>query len=219
MDTAAGPVFRSALSSIIPRAEEPNENYVVSYAFLRNVVGILGVALPFVLILGNILIWGGGIADSISAYYHTGMRNWLVGSLCAIGVFFVSYRGPERQDDVLGDIACASAIVVAFFPADEATISWVGVVHWTAAAILFFTLAIFCLALFTKTNYERQRAFYRRCGWTIVACIVLIPLSRFLLRADFSLLGVRPVLLLESIAVLAFGFSWLRKGIGEREGR
>jgi len=52
-----------------------------------------------VLILGKILYFRDpGIQDSISSYYYTDMRDVLVGSLCAIGVFLWSYRGYDDPD-------------------------------------------------------------------------------------------------------------------------
>src|SRR5262252_370496 len=89
---------------------------VISYLALRQAVGIIGTSLPFVLVLGKFILEGPGIQPSISDYYYTVMRNVLVGSLCAIGVFLMSYRGYERKDDIAGDLACVFAIGVAIFP-------------------------------------------------------------------------------------------------------
>jgi hypothetical protein len=71
----------------------PQEPLVLSYLGLRKAVGIIGLALPFVLAFGKILLQSPGIQDSISAYYYTDMGNVFVGSLCAIGVFLMSTRG------------------------------------------------------------------------------------------------------------------------------
>src|SRR5207342_1429632 len=73
-----------------------NSILVISYLGLRKAIGILGVALPFVLPFGQILLHALGIqsslhspviANSVSSYYDTDMRNIFVGSMCAIGVF------------------------------------------------------------------------------------------------------------------------------------
>jgi len=220
MRLAATMAIRRGLAKVIPSAEERNEDYVISYRQLRMIVGIIGCALPVVLVLGNVLLFSDGLAPSISDYYHTGMRNWFVGSMCAIGVFLLSYRGPERQDDRLGDWACALAVAVALFPPHQEgeAISPANIVHYVSAGTLFLVLAIFCLALFTKTDKEitpakaREIRFYKLCGWTIIVCVVLAPICSFLLRDDFTILGLPPVLVLESIAVLAYGASWFRKG-------
>ena len=74
------------------RPSGPNGSLVLSYLGLRKAVGIIGTALPFVLAFGKILLEGPGIQNSISSYYHTGMRDVFVGSLCAIAGFLMSRR-------------------------------------------------------------------------------------------------------------------------------
>jgi len=114
---------------------------VVTYHTLRKAIGIVGLALPFVLVIGNVLflLLQGEVPSmghSISGYYYTVMGGVLVGSLCAIGVFLFSYIGydnpdwllsPERvpnwlrgfarvTDNRASNIAGACAIGVALFP-------------------------------------------------------------------------------------------------------
>ncbi len=43
----------------------------ISYLELRKVIGILGIALPFVLFFGALIIFQTGLQSSISSYYHT----------------------------------------------------------------------------------------------------------------------------------------------------
>ena len=84
--------------------------FVISYMTLRKSVGCLGIALPFVLAFGLMFDrylalerWQWFVEPSISAYYHTDMRNIFVGILCAIGVFLFSYRpytGKEFDRDI-----------------------------------------------------------------------------------------------------------------------
>jgi hypothetical protein len=79
---------------------------VVTYHTLRKAIGIVGFALPFLLVIGNALfqiVQGEvpGIGDSISGYYYTVMGGVLVGSLCAIGVFLFSYIGYDDPDWLL----------------------------------------------------------------------------------------------------------------------
>src|SRR5215217_9747410 len=89
---------------------------VHSYLFLRRAIGFIGIALPFVLVLGKLVVDGDGMLTSISGYYYSGMRDVYVGSLCAIGVFLLSYRGYGFIDDIAADIAAAGAFGVALFP-------------------------------------------------------------------------------------------------------
>ena len=203
-----------------------NMSLVFSYLELRKAIGILGMALPFVVSLGARLFFQEGIQRSISAYYHTGMRDVFVGTLFAIGFFLLSYKGYERSDDITGDLGCLFAVGVALFPTTpdgEVTgaARLVGTVHLVFAGLFFLTLIYSSLFLFTKTdptkpptNRKLQRNMvYRACGYTMAACIVLIMLYFFLLEeAVPQLAGWRPVYWLEALAILTFGISWFTKG-------
>jgi hypothetical protein len=211
----------------IPRADrivDAVQPYVLSYLGLRTAVGIIGISLPFVLAFGKLLLEGPGIPSSISDYYYTVMRDVFVGAMCAIAVFMLSYHGPERADDIAGDLACAFALGVALFPTtpDGAVSSLqklIGALHFGFAIGLFLTLGYFSLVLFRKsdpakkpTRRKRQRnRVYAVCGITIVACTTLIVLIA-LLPGDSPLERLRPVFWLESLAIFAFGVSWFTKG-------
>ena len=94
---------------------------------LRALIGYVGVSLPFVLVFGenlrDVLLSEAAnrvfIEGSISAYFHTGMREVFVGSLCAIGVFLVCYSGYARWDSLAARVAGVCALVVAIFPTPE----------------------------------------------------------------------------------------------------
>lgn len=56
-------------------------------------VGAVGLALPIVVILGEIWLDGAAfVRGSISAYYHSGMRDFFVGSLCVVGFLLITFR-------------------------------------------------------------------------------------------------------------------------------
>ena len=93
---------------------------VLSYLGLRKAIGIIGISLPFVLAIGKIIFDDPGIQPSISDYYYTIMGDVFVGSLCAMGVFLLSYRGYDKQDNIAGNLACVFAIGVALFPTTPA---------------------------------------------------------------------------------------------------
>jgi hypothetical protein len=52
---------------------------------------------------------------------------------------------------------------------------------------------------------------YRLCGRFVVACILIMIVQKF---AGVFPTTMRPVFWLETIALLAFGISWLTKGEG-----
>ncbi len=130
--------------------------FAMSYLGLRTAVGCIGMALPFVLPIGKLLIDGPGLQGSISAYYYTSMGNVLVGSMCAIGVFLLSYRY-KKWDIIACVLAGIFAIGVALFPTapKEAATTLTGTVHNVSAGLLFVTLACMSIFLFTKTHPDQ----------------------------------------------------------------
>jgi hypothetical protein len=196
----------------------PQGALVRSYLFLRRSVGVIGIALPVVLIVGKLIVDGGGLLGSISGYYYTDLRDVWVGSMCAVGVFLFSYRGYSVVDEIAGNIAAGAAIGLALCPTTPAQPvgpdKLIGTLHLVFAGIFFLSLAFFCLFLFTKTDagaptgrkLQRNRV-YVVSGVVIVACLVLIALQGVLFASS-----LHPALWLESAAILAFGVAWLTKG-------
>ena len=93
-----------------------------SFLTTRLVVGLFGVSLPFVLVLGELLVSGDWtIRDALSDYYYSVLRNWFVGSLFAIGAGLLVYMATKRSrpDGVLSVIAGVCAIAVAIFPTNK----------------------------------------------------------------------------------------------------
>ena len=203
-----------------------DQSLVISYRTLRKIVGILGISLPIVLFVGAFLIFGLGIQSSISSYYHTGMRDVFVGTLCVIGFFLLSYRGHEPRDDYAGDVACVAALLVAFVPtAPDGVVSQEAMnldfIHLLSATAFFAMLVYFSLVLFTKTKPDttptrrklQRNRIYKICGVTMLTCMALMFLYKELFTGTFALLdAIKPVYWLEAIAISAFGLSWLTKG-------
>lgn len=201
----------------------PQESLVLSYLGLRKAVGIIGVALPFVLALGNMIVKGPGIERSISSYYYTDLGDVFVGSLCAIGVFLLSTRGYDRSDRIAGYLACFFAVGVALFPTTPENNATgedkvIGILHYTSAALLFLTFAFFCFVLFTQTDKEiptrrklQRNRVYRTAGSIILVCILLIILVK-VPGVKAVVEQLKPVFWLESLAVITFGIAWLTKG-------
>ena len=200
-------------------------NLIISYLTLRKLFGILGVLLPFVMVLGGFIFFQETVQKSISSYYYTGMRDVFVGILCAMGVFLISYHGYGRVDSIAGKLGGLFALGIAFFPTTpeahaSSTARIIGMVHYASAALFFLTIAYFSLFLFTKTNPEKEPTLrkkqrnmvYRISGWTILVCLALIAINGF--SGDGSVIPeeFHPVFWLETIANLAFGISWIVKG-------
>jgi hypothetical protein len=207
-------------------ASKSEDSLLISYLLLRKTVGILGMALPFVVFLGGKLFFHASIQSSISSYYYTGMRDVFVGILWTIGFFLYSYRGYGPIDNIAGNLACVFAVVVSLFPttadgANSSAAEIIGSVHLFFAALFFLTLSYFSLVLFTKTNLNKQSTpeklkrniVYKVCGYAMLACIVLIAIYSFLLRSAVpGMEAYHPVFWLEAIAIFVFGISWFIKG-------
>jgi hypothetical protein len=173
-------------------------------------------ALPFTLMLGVFLIFEGPIPlYSISKYYFSGMRDIMVGALCAIALFLFFYKGYNRWDMWSANIAGVAALLTAIFPTVESGPQNLSSrIHFIAAAIFFTTLAIISLFLFTKkgldpTNQKKKRnMIYRGCGIVMIACLIALVVFFEFLNSETSKFAFWT----ETLALIAFGISWLVKG-------
>jgi len=212
------------LLGIERRANRPDD---LSGDAHRRLIGWIGLLLPALLV--GFAIERDGVArwkslESISAYYYTGAVTPFVGMLVALALFLFTYRGFDnahhKADRALAIIAGAAALVVALFPtAAPAGIAplawwrpWTGVLHHAAAIVLFAMFAVFALWLFrlrpdgkTETTGWRNKV-YVACGLAILACIGWAGVNGYAAREIFA-----P----ESIALVAFSFSWLVKGYAD----
>src|SRR6185312_5964742 len=196
---------------------------VLSYLALRKAVGAVAFSLPFVLAIPWAILHH-EIRSSISGYYYTGMRDIFGGSRCAIAMFMLCCRGYDQKDEIAGLVSSFFALGVAFFPtAPSQNITQhqreIAIVHYAFAALLFLTLAYFCLVLFRMTAKNREvtprkvtrNRVYKYCGLAIVLSICLIILFK-MLAVKYLFGHVGSVFCFESTALFAFGIAWLTKG-------
>jgi len=197
------------------------KRHTYSYWALRKAVGWIGVLLPFVLVIGAILVFheNRNIQESISHYYHTDMRDVFVGALCAVALFMFFYTGYDERDNWAGHAAGLFAIGIAWFPTTEVGSSdFIGKIHFVCAASFFLVLSYFSLFLFTKTKKGRdptpqkktRNKIYLTCGLIMIACLIAIALYKIFVKdphpESFFVFAA------ETIALVAFGVSWLTKG-------
>lgn len=205
----------------------PRDAAVSSYVGLRRSVGIIGMSLPLVLPLLTLVVFDEKLPSSVSGYYHTTAGNILVGAMCAIGVFLLSYNFAPL-DNWIANVAGVAAIVAGVVPTArfsdakglEQTAS---VIHLVSSAILFLMLAFFSLFLFTRTRTDAGGFFtptkqkkernivYRICGWVIVGSLALAVILGLTLDNE-TMRELRAIFWLEAISIVAFGTSWLVKG-------
>ncbi len=203
---------------------------IISYLVMRRFIGILGISLPFIVVLGGLVQDEPAFQGSISGYYYTPMRDVLVGILSGVALFLLSYRGYEKIDDAVANLSGIFALGLIFFPTAMGSGHTVrvgmllinddisGPVHAAFGALFFLALSYNSLFLFTRRHpgpmgreKKRRNAIYRSCGIVMIMATACIGLYSLFLQGT-RLAAVNPVLILESVALSAFGISWLVKG-------
>jgi hypothetical protein len=197
-----------------------------AYTYLQRIVGVIAVLLPVTVAVGDLILGGDDLQGSISAYYHERTGGVFVGALCALAVFFLSYNYRPlpryKLDHTLSNVASLAAVGVALFPTtDDAAIATdgqkvVAFVHLVFAGSLFVLLGVFSFFLFTKSDdsetmtdaKQRRNLVYRICGGIIFGAILLVAVTNLADPPD----SWHALFWLETIAVMAFGASWLVKG-------
>ena len=230
---------------------KPTDSDVVHLRTLRAAIGFLGLALPLTLALGENIrdryLSAGAeagrwyIEGSISAYYHTGMREVFVAILAALGIFLMCYKGAERWDVIASKLAGAAAIMVALFPTHEASREAtdtggrlpdsvtlfsgpdtpdpeiIGTLHYVSAAVFFVTVALMALFLFTRTRsaVPTSRKRLRNVVYRVSGATILAAIAAIavdkLVLGSGWSAGTSFVFWMETIAVTAFGVAWLTK--------
>lgn len=213
------------LNMPIPNASQNNRTMVLSYRDVRRAVGLSGLLLPVALGLGGYIV-GVPIQDNISSYYHTAMRDVFVGTMSAMGVFLLCYRGLDWVENWTANIGCAAALCIALCPLDANSDplfqkSIVGYLHTFSGGVFFLTLAFYSLVHFPRSGNEieephlwERRLIYRTSG--IVILLSMVAMGSYMILIPFawkSFLNQWNFLFwMESIAVWAFAAAWLTKG-------
>jgi hypothetical protein len=156
---------------------------IISYLLLRQLIGILGILLPFSLTLGTYLVGHcSSLQPSLSHYYFSTMNIVFVGTLCVLGGFLITYRGKGMLENRTSNIAGACAFGVAIFPTSsvdfinpvncncrfitlnsgEVLPPYIKWLHYGFAAILFICFIVFCLKIFQKSDLDNPNIIKRK---------------------------------------------------------
>ena len=190
---------------------------IISYYGLRLLIGASGVLLPLLLIIGNLIANSSlTIEFSVSDYYDNGTAgDILVGILFVLGFFLMSYKGYDRIDSRAANLGCVFALGVALCPTTS-TNDVVHILHFVFAVLLFSVFIFFSLYLFRKTGPGRRtkqkdnrNRVYLICGIVMIVCIVGIAIGMIWLTELSAAWHL--VFWFESIALIAFGISWITK--------
>jgi hypothetical protein len=208
---------------------QPNE-YVVSYLTLRQMIGWVGLLMPFAVRIGAGLFEHIYTTDSISAYYYTGQRDVFVSTVVLTGVLFTCFRTPAFSDTVVSVIAGLAAIGIGLFPMDP---HWAPVILQTYPDMLnagcyvnhgflgyhflfvstFFALTFYLVYFrfdaftpeFATAQKRTRNKVYKVCGVLMLLAFLAIGyLAIFEKGAS--------IFWPETLAVASFGAAWLVKG-------
>ena len=202
-----------------PKPSDP-DSLVISYLTLRKMIGLLAVSLVPVMVLGSFIFdHTHYIQISVSAYYHTSMRDALTGIVCGISLFLLSYNGYTWHDAIFSTLAGIFALGIAFFPTSASSNKGdiISTLHYLTSGVFFGILAYMSVFLFTKSSgiitpeKRKRNRVYRICGIIMAASVIGIPIDS--IPAVHDLIGfLKPTIILETIALVSFGISWLTKG-------
>src|SRR5215207_9417280 len=166
---------------------KPKVAYRVAILWNRLIIGILGILLPLIFIIGEAYFLRGGVhvRGSISAYYHTSMRDIFVAGLCVIGFFLATYLAgePRTKDFWLSLVAGVAVIFVVFFPTMRPNLldnaprcgvtpmpdgcspiqqtlheGPVATIHFLSAAIFIISLGFLCFEFARRENDRKGNA-------------------------------------------------------------
>ena len=221
--------------------KDPKVAYRVTVLWNRAIIGILGILLPLIFIIGEAYFLRGGVhvRGSISAYYHSPMRDIFVAGLCVIGFFLATYLSGEgrSKDYWLSLVAGLAVLGVVFFPTTrphllpeaprcgvtpmpdgcspiqqqfgETTIAGI---HFTFALIFILSLAAICFVFASPDREVPEPPTMQailRTCGWVILGAVLWAIIGKFLKV--TIWELTPLYVAEVISVWAFGVAWLLK--------
>lgn len=236
------PPVKKAASPARHEAQKADNGLILSYQALQQLLGWFGLALPVLLLIyasfaaqglqpsvsdfyytamGDVLV---GILAAIGVFL-----------LCYRG--YDKLPGQWLSDRQVSFTAGIAALGVALFPvhrlgqppcnlSDATCITFGWSVHpdwfhYGSAAVFFACLALFCLVLFTRGDrtpegriiWTKRNIFYTSCGGLILlSMLAMAPYVMGNEQTRALLASFHYLFWWETLAVLAFAASWLRKG-------
>lgn len=194
----------------------PAAYIVETYFVLRMLIAGGAIVLPVALLVWASIDPGVAMTDSISAFYYTPARGIFVGTLVAIGVALVAYRGYTRGENRLLNAAGIMATAAALFPVEDPAmpgLNPVNIIH-VVAAVAFFVLAALSIFFYGQATIgsipdpqlqRRYRAVYR----TLVVLVLVFPALALLIA--WLMDSTMALFLVETAALYAFATFWIVK--------
>lgn len=212
-------------------AHDPMREDAAAFRRLRYGLGLLGLALPFILALSGRVV-DGVVQPTISDVFHTTQRDLLVGGLSAIGVFLMVHRGWRRfpgrwvSPDLIVVLAGMAAMGVAFFPNESTVVATTSqkifglsrapVLHYGSALMLYLMMSMTCFLVYAPEADAWERRVYVWSGRVIFASGVMVMVLSGIKNNTQGVLAEiivahNLVFWDESIGVWAFSACWLLK--------
>ncbi len=219
---------------------EESDVWVSNGCTLRKLIGILGMLLPillltYLMIVNNLYI----PLHSISHYFYTRAGSIFIIIVSLLAIFLIIYKGVEPIDFYISSTAGIFALCVLLFPTSNLcdvlgdvntkycvtnipSNEFREIFHYISAGIFLLCLAYMSIFLFTKSNQPiksrgtkkiTRNKIYRTCGIIMVLSILVIFLGGFLEIIPTTFYEANHLTFwMETVAIEAFGFSWLIKG-------
>ncbi|WP_299183425.1 hypothetical protein [uncultured Aquimarina sp.] len=203
---------------------------------LRKTIGILGLALPILLLVSH-----QQLLSSMSHYYYTAGGVFFILILSAFGLILINYGGYPKQegerfsDRFITTVAGICILITVLVPTKSEnplgtlfftdtpylfghqSNSLLGTIHLLSAAFFFFLLGYMSFYKFVlnhDASASRNRLF-KRCGiivWAAVGTLIIIFAIEKLLNINMDEVFPAYTFWLEWVAVYAFAVAWLVKG-------
>jgi UDP-N-acetylmuramyl pentapeptide phosphotransferase/UDP-N-acetylglucosamine-1-phosphate transferase len=204
---------------------------------VRKLIGGLGLSLPILLPLSEM-----ELLSSMSHYYYYSLSSiLLIFVLSSFGLFLISYKGYQKDssnekisDDFLTNIGGFAILIVVLIPtqcanSESVTIDalcasenypllghmnkTLNIIHLISAGIFIFTMGWMSKYKFTRGQNQANNKIYRLCGnivWGAIALLIVLVIIDFF-QENFQITKY-DVFILETVALVPFGISWLIKG-------
>lgn len=194
-------------------------NDIIKTKRLRAMIGWLGMLLPWIVVILQLLNPIFDWPHSISATWYTNACTPFMIILGSAGILLMCYHGYDWVDDVLNTCGGIFGLGICLFPCKGPSLindlvgtfllpAYISDIFHVISAIIFFgILAVNSFFQFTKgsdnptKNKKIRNIIYRVCGVGMLASFAILLLPNFSIK----------VWLMETIALFFFGISWLTK--------
>lgn len=185
----------------------------LSYRYLRQTIGWLGILLPLIVYVDARFVGDCDcLQDSISHYYFTVANSWFVGIFWGLGLVLIFYPNYEEKDvnnkknydGVLTFIAGICALVVSVFPTSSKSHDSCGMfdlvdsdlrvgVHYASAGIMLCIFVYMSICVFTKSSKTKAELKLPENRWKKRRNNIFI-ICGWLTFASIALIGICAIL-------------------------